>query len=195
MASHHNIISHEFAQDPRKEWFVLRATYNRQKLAYDYIVSLGEVAYMPMHYVMKFIDGKKKRILEPYLPQLLFVYASAEKVGEFVDRTPTLSFLSYYYNHFKKDANGKNPPLVIPFRSMMSFIRVTSLDNEHVKVVSPGQCHYKSGDMVKVVEGDFAGVEGRVARVSGQQRVVVEIEGLCLVTTAYIPNAFIKKMS
>ena len=34
----------------------------------------------------------------------------------------------------------------------------------------------------------------RVASVSGQQRVVVAIDGLCLVTTAYIPSAFIEKV-
>ena len=50
----------------------------------------------------------------------------------------------------------------------------------------------QSGDKVKIVGGDFKGVEGTVARVSGQQRVVVEIQGLCLIATAYIPTAFIE---
>ena len=163
-------------------------------MAYDYIVNNGEVAYMPLHYVQKVVDGKRKRVLKPYLSQLLFVYASADRINEFVEETPALSFLTYYYNHFKKTESGKNPPLTISYRSMMNFIRVTSIDNEHIKVVSPEQCHYKNGDMVRVVEGDFAGVEGRVARVSGQQRVVVEIEGLCLVSTAYIPSVFIEKV-
>ena len=173
----------------------MRATYNRQKKAYDYIVSKGEVAYMPLHYTQKIVCGKKKRALEPYLPQLLFVYASTEKICELVEHTPELSFLSYYYNHFKTDKNGKNPPLTISYTSMMNFIRITSIDNEHIKVVAPELCHYKSGDLVRVTEGDFTGVEGRVARVSGQQRVVVEIEGLCIVTTAYIPSAFIEKIT
>ena len=35
-------------------------------------------------------------------------------------------------------------------------------------------------------------VEGKVARVAGQQRVVIELPGVCLVATAYIPTAFIK---
>ena len=52
--------------------------------------------------------------------------------------------------------------------------------------------HYKSGDIVKVIDGEFKGVTGRVARIAGQQRVVVEISGLCLVATAYIPTDFIK---
>lgn len=181
------------AIDCERQWFVLRATYNRQKQAYDYIVNKGVEAYLPLHYVQKNVNGKRKRFLEPYLPQLLFVCASDGEVRELVEDTPELSFLTYYYDHFKKTAEGKNPPLVVPYRSMMNFIRVTSVENEHIKVVSPEQCHYKSGDIVRVIEGDFAGVEGRVARVSGQQRVVVEIEGVCLITTAYIPSAFLAK--
>ena len=87
----------------------------------------------------------------------------------------------------------KNPPLVVPYDSMMNFIRISTTDNRHVKVVSPENCHFKSGDMVRVTDGEFKGVEGRVARVSGQQRVVVEVEGVCLISTAYIPSAFIEK--
>ena len=39
MATNNHIPSNEYTQDPHKQWFVLRATYNRQKKAYDYIVS------------------------------------------------------------------------------------------------------------------------------------------------------------
>lgn len=54
------------------------------------------------------------------------------------------------------------------------------------------QCHYKNGNLVRIVEGKFKGVMRRVARVCGQQRVVVEVEGLCLVATAYVPSAFLE---
>ena len=90
------------------------------------------------------------------------------------------------------EENGKHPPLTIPFAAMTNFIKATSTDNEHVRIVSPEQCHYKSGDIVKVIDGEFEGVTGNVARIAGQQRVVLEISGLCLVATAYIPTDFIE---
>jgi len=184
--------------DSQKQWFVLRATYSRQKKAYDYIVNAGKQAdveaYLPTHHVLKIINGKRKRVLVPYLPQLLFVYATAEQVKHWVEDTPDLSFLTYYYNHFKKDEQGKNPPLVVSDLAMRNFIRLTSVDNEHVKLVHPDQCHYKSGDVVRITDGEFVGVEGKVARVSGQQRVVVEVEGICLIATAYIPTAFLERI-
>ena len=47
-------------------------------------------------------------------------------------------------------------------------------------------------DIVKIIDGEFKGVTGKVARIAGQQRVVVEIAGVCMVATAYIPSIFIK---
>lgn len=122
----------------------------------------------------------------------LFVYATPEKVEKYVKQTPELHYLTYYYNHFKVGEFGKNPPLTVGYNEMMNFIRVTSLNNEHVRLVESQHCHYKSGDKVRIVDGDFAGVEGKVARVAGLQRVVIELPGVCLVATAYIPTAFIK---
>jgi len=46
---------------------------------------------------------------------------------------------------------------------------------------------------VKVIDGVFQGVEGRVARVAGQQRVIVNLSQVGLISTAYIPTAFIEK--
>ena len=47
--------------------------------------------------------------------------------------------------------------------------------------------------MVVVTEGEFKGVHGRVARIAGQQRVIVELFDGCLVATAYVPNDAMEK--
>ena len=148
-----------------------------------------------MHYVQKVIAGKKKRIQQPLLPSLLFIYATREQADGIVRKSidePT-SFIKYYLDKtLPVEANGKNPPLIIPYNAMINFIKATSTDSEHVRIVTAEQCHYKSGDKVRVIAGDFKGVVGKVARVAGQQRVVVDISGLCLVATAYIQTDFIE---
>lgn len=35
---------------------------------------------------------------------------------------------------------------------------------------------------------------GKVARLGGQQRIVVEVKGVCLVSTAYVPSVFLEKV-
>ena len=187
-------VSSDYVQKANHEWFVLRVTYNRTQKAYS-IVSTSDVqSYMPMHYVIKKEIGKKKRMLQPLLPNLFFVYATRETVNSIIKKKgEETSVLKFYLDKTKPlEDNGKHPPLTIPFTSMTNFIKATSTESEHVRIVSAEQCHYKSGDIVKVIDGEFKGVTGRVARIAGQQRVVVEISGLCLVATAYIPTEFIK---
>lgn len=187
-------VSSDYVQKADHEWFVLRVTYNRTQKACDIISTANVQSYMPMHYIIKKEIGKKKRMLQPLLPNLFFVYATRETVNSIIKKKgEETSVLKFYLDKTKPlEDNGKHPPLTIPFTSMTNFIKATSTDSEHVRIVSAEQCHYKSGDMVKVIDGEFKGVTGRVARIAGQQRVVVEISGLCLVATAYIPNGFLE---
>ena len=189
-------VSSSYVQKENHEWFVLRVTYNRIQKAYDIISTSDVQLYMPMHYIIKKEFGKKKRILQPLLPNLFFVYATREAVDAIIKKKrEESSILKYYLDRTKPlEENGKHPPLTIPFTSMVSFIKATSTENEHVRTVMSEQCHYKSGDIVKVIDGEFEGVTGKIARIAGQQRVVVEISGLCLVATSYIPSAFIEKI-
>ena len=187
-------VSSDYVQKADHEWFVLRVTYNRTQKAYSIMSTSDVQSYMPMHYVIKKEIGKKKRTLQPLLPNLFFVYATREAVNSIIKKKgEETSVLKFYLDKTKPlEDNGKHPPLTIPFTSMTNFIKATSTESEHVRIVSAEQCHYKSGDIVKVIDGEFKGVTGRVARIAGQQRVVVEISGLCLVATAYIPNGFLE---
>ena len=156
-------VSVKYALHPDKYWYVLRVTYNRVSRAYDILRKAGLEVYLPMHYVQKIIQDKKKRVLEPLLPNIIFVYATPESITSVVKKPSHHSFINFYLNHFKQDEYGKNPPLTVGYNDMMNFINLTSVDR-------------------------------RVARVSGQQRVVVELEGLCLVATAYVPSGFLMKI-
>ena len=51
---------------------------------------------------------------------------------------------------------------------------------------------FKKGQMVRVTDGAFKGVIGRVARWQGQQRVGVVVDDLVTVVTAYVPSAFLE---
>lgn len=176
------------------QWFVLRATYNRVEKDIETLEKKVAYVYIPKHYVIQYKNGKKKRVLEPLLPNLVFVYSTQCHLEELFREENDLNHLRFYRDKTKdiSQQDEKHPPVVVPYYEMLNFIKLTSVDSEHIKLVEPEHCHYKSGDKVRIVEGDFAGVVGRVARIAGQQRVVVEINGLCMVATAYIPSAFLE---
>ncbi len=192
--STHNGVSVEYAHHPSRQWYVFRASYGREKQAHDFLVEDGAYAYFAQRYVEKIVQGKLKRQLAPLIPNLLFAYLTQSEAEKYVRDTPQLSYLSYYYDHFNRDARNYNPPLIIPPREMRNFVLATSTYNEHVLFVQPRHCHFKSGDLVRVIEGPFCGVEGKVARVAGQQRVVISLSSIGLISTAYIPTPFLQKI-
>ena len=185
-------VSVRYVPTSGKSWYVFRASYGREDRASDFIVEDGTFVYIAKRYTRKIVNGKRKKVLESLIPNLLFVYTTEEKAEEYTKDTPAISYLTYYYNHFEKNEEQKNPPLVVPCKEMENFILATCKNSEHLRFVEESQCHYKGGETVKIIDGLFKGVEGKVARVSGQQRVIVTISKVGLVSTAYIPTAFIQ---
>ena len=187
-------VSVRYAPAPDKRWYVFRVSYGREDKASDFLVDDGTYTYIAKKIVEKYVGGKRKRYLQTLIPNLLFAYTTAEKAEEYVNDTPAIAYLSYYYNHFKVDDHQKNPPLTISDEEMNRFILATCNMNKHLLFVQPSQCHFRGGERVRVIDGPFAGVEGRVARVAGQQRVVISLSGIGLISTAYIPTAFIRRI-
>ena len=185
-------VSVRYAPAPDKLWYVFRVSYGRVDKASDFLVDDGTYTYIAKKIVEKFVGGKRKRYLQTLIPNLLFAYTTEAKAEEYVNNTPAISYLSYYYNHFKQDDDQKNPPLTVSDKEMGRFVLATSNRNKHLLFVQPSQCHFKGGEEVRVIDGPFAGVEGSVARVAGQQRVIVSLSGIGLISTAYIPTAFLR---
>lgn len=82
----HTGVSSDYVQKANHEWFVLRVTYNRTQKAHGIISTSDVQSYMPMHYVIKKEIGKKKRFLQPLLPNLLFVYTTREVVNSIIKK-------------------------------------------------------------------------------------------------------------
>lgn len=190
-----NGVSVENVPAGNKQWFVLRVSYGRIDKAKTFVEAKGLECYVPLRYKEERKQGKKRIITEPLLPSLIFVHASAEQVETLlhdnkVVANESIPLLSYYFDHtiHRQDNPDRNPPLTIRDAAMNNFIRLTSIKNPHIIPVTSNNIQFKMGDNVVVTEGEFKGVHGRVARIAGQQRVVVELFDGYLVATAYVPK-------
>ena len=193
-------VSVENVSSGNKQWFVLRVTYGRIIKAKAFVEAKGLECYVPLRYKEVRKQGKKRIITEFLLSSFLFVHATAEQVETLlyeikVSTNESRNLLSYYFDHtsLRHDNPDRNPPLTICDEAMNNFIRLTSIKNPHIIPVTTEIIQYKLGDMVIVTEGDFKGIHGRVARIAGQQRVIVELFDGCLVATAYIPKEAMRK--
>ena len=174
-------VSVEYVPKEGCEWYVLRATYGREIKALETIRSLGGVAYVPLYRTREEKEGKIKKVLKPFVQQLVFLYSR-------------LNYLTFYYDHFKVSQTGYNPPLTVTFERMSNFIRLTSIEDEHVEVLTNKHVVFKSDEMVRITDGKFKGIVGKVARIDRNNRVVVTIEGVCMIATAFVPKYALEKI-
>ena len=84
--------------------------------------------------------------------------------------------------------------MIVPDYQMESLKIISAADADNTIVSLVKVPKFEKGQLVRVIDGAFKGVIGRVARWQGQQRVGVVVDELVTVVTAYVPSAFLEKM-
>lgn len=172
-----------------KHWYALRTTYGREKKAYEYIVGQGGTAFYPTSVAEKLVNGKKKLIEVSLIKNMFFAYGTEDEIKLFVYDNHNLPYLRFYYKRIRVGSDIMKTPLIVPEGQMKSFQIICGVDaSKDVLMYKEEIKKFQTGERVRVVAGDFEGVEGIVARFSGQQRVGIVINGVGTIVTAYIPN-------
>lgn len=188
-ATGHNQVN---LQKDKQHWYALRTTYGREKKAYDYLIAKGVTAYYPTIVVEKEVRGIRKVVTESRLPNLFFAYGTEEKIQQYVYDNVNLPFLRFYYRHYHEGSKILKTPMIVPDREIESLKIICDSEAEDIIIVPKDVKKFKEGQKVKVIDGKFKGVEGRVARYQGQQRVAVIVEDVLTMATAYLPTAFLE---
>lgn len=184
-------------------WYVLRVTYGRELEAESLLTGSGLLTYVPKRKTLREVDGKKKKVEESLLHNLLFVYVDAATVRSLVatplktnsprkDKAPLQ--LHFMYDRTRQNDRGRNDIITIPHREMVNFIRFTVSGSESIRAVTPADFRIKRDQRVMITDGEFKGVVGRVARVGRQTCVLVDLHPVCFLASAYIPKAFLREV-
>ena len=173
-------------------WYALRVTYGREKRAYDYLVGKHVEAYYPTIKTVKEVDGKRKTVEESRLPNIFFARGTEEEIKSFVYDNINLPYLRFYYRHSHEGARLTKEPLIIPDYQMESLKIICASESKNTIVVPSVIQKFQSGQSVRVIDGVFTGVIGKVARYHGQQRVAIIIDELMTIASAYVPSAFLE---
>ncbi|WP_455587284.1 UpxY family transcription antiterminator [Bacteroides sp.] len=172
-------------------WYPLRVTYSRELLLKEVLDTEKIENFIPMHYECvkaKGGDTSKKRKLVPVVHNLIFVRSSLKCIERIKRSVAPLLVVRYIFDRETR------LPLVVPDTQMRSFIAVSGNYEEQVVYLDPAANDLQKGDPVRITGGVFDGVEGIVIRVKGDRRVVVCIQGVMAVATAYIHPSLIKKI-
>lgn len=175
-------------------WYALRTTYGRELAASQFISEHGGLTYCPSTASMKRVAGKLRKTREPYVRNLLFAHGCIRDLKNFVYDNVNLPYLRFYYAW--REVNGllQKRPLAVPEKQLLDFRTICEADSDTLFIPQSVVQKFREGQRVRIIAGQFMGVEGRVARYKGQQRVAVIIENLLAVATAYVPTAFLERL-
>jgi transcription antitermination factor NusG len=150
----------------------------------------GITAFYPTQKTVKIIKGKRKIVTESLLPNIFFAYGTLNQLKIFVYDNINLPFLRFYYRHVHVGRIIEKIPMTVPDYQMESLKIICAADTDNTIVSFVKVPKFEKGQLVKIIDGTFKGVVGRVARWQGQQRVAVVMQDLVTVVTAYVPSAY-----
>ncbi|HZK03639.1 MAG TPA: UpxY family transcription antiterminator [Bacteroidaceae bacterium] len=174
--------------NPVLKWFALRTNYCRDLKVAALLNEKGIRYYIPMKHKQVTKAGIVKRIQVPVIRNLIFVYSQYSTLNNLKKELESSMPIRIIMNK----STGK--PAVICDKEMNDFILISGTDCDDLIYMDTSEANLKVGDKVEVIEGIFKGAEGKLVRIKGHKRVLVSIEGVVAVATAFIPAMFLKKI-
>ena len=200
-------------------WFALRATYSRELKVQALLNERGLRTFVPMMWRrcpvkpgMTVNSGKPvkpgmtvkpvkpgmtgtpssptqsgiSRKLVPAVSNLCFVRWTKTALDIFIRSFGDASPVTYYWDR------TANRPLTIPDKAMEDFIAVASTMDEDLIYITEISAKLREGQTVKVKEGPFKGVEGKIVRIRKSRRILVELPGMMAVASTYVAPEFLE---
>lgn len=177
-------------------WYLLRASYGMERKAKEALDGKHIETFLPTEKVKSEEGGKVTWREQSLIPNLLFVRSTEQQLRKAINDCK-LKHLHFYLVPQKQQLGDlrmvdRYVPLVIPDEQMLEFRRWNGVDDTHKLFVPEAELTLELGEWVRVTDGKFAGLQGRVCRLKGQTRVGISIDGLGTLFTAYIPKAFLE---
>lgn len=164
-------------------WYAANTRNNSEKKVKSLLEKLNVEHFLPLRKTLSERNGRKVHVLKPMVSNLVFIHTDYKTALSLVNdsRLP----MSYMIDHVKRTL------LRVPDKQMQDFMFLLDFSEEAVQISNE---NLRRGDRVRVIKGDFAGIEGELVRIQGHKRVVVRLEGLFSLATTYIPGSFLEKI-
>lgn len=172
----------------RVAWYAIRVTYSREMIFKKYLDDHSIENFIPMHYKSTDLGAKKSRKLVPIIHNLVFVHSAKRCIDNLKSELETHIPIRYIMD------KSTGSPIIIPDKQMQDFIAVSGTYDDQLVYLDPVSVILKKGDKVRITGGILSGVEGIFVRIKGDRRVVVSIQGIMAVATAFIHPSLIKKI-
>ncbi|KAA6323515.1 Transcription antitermination protein RfaH [termite gut metagenome] len=153
-------------------WFVTHTEAKRELYIRDLLEKLNVIHYLPTYVVVRQTkNGQYKRMKVPIVNNLLFIKSTEE------------NFLALVKNKSYHLCSIKDPdtdlPFIVPDKPMNAFMYL--MDRSSRKALILPENSFAKGDNVRVIKGDFFGMEGEAIQTGGKTYIAARMPKLLIV--------------
>ncbi len=174
-------------------WYILKSA--RQSLALRDVLKDNKIEYyLPTHTILRNVGGQQRRVETPLVFNLIFVRKSLDELKLFCRNRPDLQ-IHVVYNHKPLHEEVAAKPLYVNDREMEMFQKALSFySGQEVPFVKPEELELEKGDEVRIIGGQFSGLEGILVSQKGKDggRVVVHLSNVIAVRTLEIEPEYLQ---
>lgn len=168
-------------------WYAMRVPYRNELKVQDRLQDKGIEVFIPTK--RKLIKRRGKTIYEltPVVNNLIFVHSKLCIIKELKKEILNLQYLV-------NKENGQSTPITVRDNEMQQFIKASKNVNEEAIYLTPEEINIAKGTKVRIIGGNFDGIEGVFVKVKGKRskRVVVMLDKLLAVAMAEVEPDYIE---
>lgn len=161
-------------------WYALRVSYSRELKVQERLSSLGIRTFVPMMWKKKEVDGRTVKVLMPAVNNLCFACSTRERLRDFIASYGEKSPVHFIWNRATRN------PIIVPDRQMNDFMQVASTLDEDLIYLTEISAKLREGQTVRVKNGPFAGITGKIVRIRKSRRILVELPGTLAIASTYV---------
>lgn len=168
-------------------WYAMRVPYRNELKVQCKLQSKGIETFVPKRKKIVKRRGKTYYELLPAVNNLIFVHSSLSIIRKAKNEIENLQYLT-------NKVEGKSLHIIVRDDEMQRFIRVVENFEDEVTYFTPDEINIEKGTKVRIIGGNFNGVEGVFVKVKGKRskRVVIMLDKLCAVAMAEVDSDLIE---
>ena len=157
----------------------MRVACHRELRVRDELQRLSIEHFLPLKWSQRSYGGHSRRVQVPAI-NYIFVHASQQAITDLKMFNKELAYLRYKMNTCHEESVPAEI-MTVSDRDMDNFMLVTRHSDDRLDFLTYTDFFEKEGRKVRIVDGDFMGVEGEIKRIKKDRCVVVSIRGIAAV--------------
>jgi transcription antitermination factor NusG len=166
--------------EKESNWFIVRTRSRAEKKVAVVLKSEGWDAYCPTYFTMKQWSDRIKKVELPLISGTVFVRCCDKSVEEIYDNPLVVHIMK----EFQK--------LAIVRESEINNLKILCDQWDDSVITAADNLVFKQGDLIKVVNGSFSGLQGQMTKLKGKHKLIITIKALNKSFIVEIPKSMVQ---